>query len=144
MPNKRIIEYAIRACEDSPCEHKLAAVLYKGGSILRIASNNLKTLSYRKKYFQHGDPSRHAEMNAIHNIPRDVVSSCSLLVVRINKFKKIQSSKPCLACANALYDAGIKRVFYSSYSGEILKLDFDELKTGKYFKELLKDFREVI
>ena len=137
MPSKTIINRAINACKKSKCDHTLAAVLYKGGSVLRVACNDNKTLQYRKRYFAHGEPSRHAEMNVLHGMPRDVIVGCSMLVVRINKRNQIMSAKPCHACAMALYDSGVRRVYYSSYSGEILKLDFGELLNGNYSKEYL-------
>ena len=140
MPSRTIINYAKKACKESTCEHQLAAVLYKSSAIIRISPNENKTLAYRKKYFHHGEPSRHAEMNVIHGIPRDVIARCSLLVVRVNKKGELTSAKPCIACARALYDAGIKRVFYSSYSEDILKLDFNELLLGAYKKEDYNEF----
>jgi tRNA(Arg) A34 adenosine deaminase TadA len=135
MPSLSIIKKAKNACLKSSCEYTLAAVLYKGGAVIRVACNENKTISYRKKYFSHGEPSRHAEMNVIHGIPRDVISKCSLLVVRLDKKGNMKSAKPCIACAYALYDSGIKKVFYSNYSGEIMKLDFSELVNGNYSKE---------
>lgn len=140
MPSKQIIKQAFQACKNSNCEHTLAAVLYKGGSSIRVCPNNNKHIAYRKKYFAHGEPSRHAEMNAIHGVPRDVVSKCSLIVVRLDKNNVLRSAKPCLACATALFDSGIKKVYYSSYSGEILKLDFNELIYGNYCKEYYLDY----
>lgn len=139
MPSKNVIKYAINACSKSLCDHTLAAVLYKGGAVIRVACNENKTIQYRKKYFSHGEPSRHAEMNVLHGIPRDVVTKCSLLVVRVNKNGEILSAKPCLACANVLIDSGIRRVYYSSYSGDILKLNFEELLMGSYSKEYVNN-----
>ena len=136
MPSKNIIKSAINACKKSSCEHTLAAVLYRGGSVIRACPNENKSLAYRKKYFFHKEPSRHAEMNAIHGIPRDVIAKCSLLVIRLDRQNNLKSAKPCIACARALYDSGIKKVYYSSYSGEILKLDMNEIYTGNYTKEL--------
>lgn len=138
MPSKYIIRRTIAACKKSSCEQTVAAALYKGGSVIRVCPNENKTISYRKKYFFHGEPSRHAEMNAIHGIPRDVISKCSLLVIRIDKNHNLKSAKPCIACAKALLDSGIKKVYYSSYSGHILKLDLKEVSTGNYTKELIK------
>jgi cytidine deaminase len=140
MPSKLIIKSAMIACKKSSCEHTLAAVLFKGGSIIRACPNENKALAYRKKYFEHGEPSRHAEMNAIHGIPRDVISKCSLLVIRLDKKNQLKSAKPCRACAKALYDSGIKKVFYSSYSGEIVKLDLNEIVNGNYTKELFCNY----
>jgi tRNA(Arg) A34 adenosine deaminase TadA len=141
MPSKRIVEFAINGCKKSLCEHKIAAVLYKGGSVIRIACNNKKTIQYRKKYFAHGTPSRHAELNVIHSIPKDVLSQCSMLVIRVDNKGALQSAKPCEACAWSIYNSGMKKVFYSSYSGEIIKLNFDELINGKYTKEYFGDYQ---
>ncbi len=143
MPSKIIIDKAVTACKNNSCEYKVAAVLYKGGSVIRIAQNNEKYIQYRKKYFDHGEPTRHAEINAIHSIPRDVISGCSMLVVRLDSKNRIRSAKPCIACAKSLYNSGIKRVFYSSYSGEILKLDFDELINDNYNKEDFCNFKRL-
>ena len=135
MPSKTIIRHALAACEKNTGEHRLAAVLYKGGAVIRVATNNLKAIGYRRKYFDHDEPSRHAEMNAIHGIPRDVIEGCSLLVVRIDRYGALKSAKPCRACAMALYDSNIKKVFYSSYSGEILKLNIKDAYNENYKKE---------
>ena len=141
MPSKRIIESVIKACDKSDCEHKMAACLYKGGSILRISNNQIKTIQYRKKYFSHATPTRHAEINCIHGVPRDVIARCSMLVIRIGNNKELRSAKPCLACVNAIYDSGIRKVYYSSYSGKIEKLNFEDLLLGIYKKEIFKNFQ---
>ena len=140
MPSQRIIDHAIKASYHSTCEHKLAAILYKGGAVLRVVCNCSKTMGYRKRYFFHGEPTRHAEMNAIHMIPRDVLAKCSLVVVRVDRNGELKSAKPCKACALSLRDAGVKKVHYSSYSGEILKLHFNELD-HEYTKERYQDFQ---
>lgn len=144
MPSKEIIKRAIKVCQENPGEYKMVAILYKGGSIIRIAQNNDKYIQYRRKYFDHGEPSRHAEMNAIHSMPRDVISGCSMLVMRLDSKDRIKSAKPCLACAKALCDSGIKKVFYSSYSGKILKLDFKNVHNKAYVKEHFCDFNDYI
>jgi hypothetical protein len=140
VPSKTIINAAKKACSKSCCEHTLGAVLYKGGGILRICCNVNKHMSYRRKYFEHGFPTRHAEMNVIHQIPRDVLEKCSVMVIRLNKKGEIKSAKPCIACALSLYHSGVKHVYYSSYSGEILKLDYRELLSGNYQKEYVYNY----
>lgn len=140
MPNKTIIQYAINACKKSTCEHRVSAIIYRGGSVIRVKHNENKTIGYRRKYFAHGDPTRHAEMSCMHGMPKDVMAKCSMLVLRIDKKGELKSAKPCLACVRALYDSGIKKVYYSSYSGEIIKLDFNELLSGNYKKEYHVDF----
>ena len=142
MPNSSIIRKAFYACEHNNHDMRLAAVLFKGGSVLRVATNSKKHINYRKKYFAHGEPSRHAELSAIHAIPRDVLSGCSLLVVRLDRRGNIKSAKPCVACANALYDAGVRKVWHTSYSGEIVKFNFNELNNENYYKENYKEFVE--
>lgn len=137
MPSKKIIEYAIKQANSSEGEFRLAAVLYKGGSVLRIVSNSPKRLGYRQKFFWHGEPSRHAELSAIHAIPRDVITKCSLLVVRVNRAGELTSAKPCEACAMALHNAQIKKVYYSSYDGTIKKFDLNQINFDNYTKETL-------
>ena len=135
MPNKNLTEYARRHAINGSGEYKLAALLYKGGAILRIACNSHKSLGYRRKYFWHGDATRHAELNAIHAVPRDVIEGCSLLVVRVNAKGEFTSAKPCFACAKALYDSNIRRVHYSNYDGDIVKLDLVNIDFNNYEKE---------
>lgn len=140
MPNSTIIKQAFNACAHQDHDMQLAAVLFKGGSVLRIATNSKKYIRYRKKFFSHGEPSRHAELSAIHAIPRDVLNGCSLLVVRLDRKGNIKSAKPCSACAKSLYDAGVKKVWHTTYSGEIVKFNFQELLDGNYEKESFRNY----
>lgn len=135
MPSKMIVKEAVKHAKNGEGEYKLAAVLYKGGSVLRIACNSHKALGYRRKYFWHGDATRHAEMNAIHGIPRDVIQGCSMLVVRVNANGELVSSKPCGACAKMLVDSDIKKVYYSNYDGRIVRLDLNTIDFKNYEKE---------
>lgn len=135
MPSEAIFKYALEQCSKSQCDHKLSAVLYKGGAIIRCAYNTLQTINYRKGYFTHGEPSRHAEMNALHGVDRKVINGSSMLVVRLDKNGNLKSAKPCYACGRALYDAGVRKVFYTSYNGTIKKLNFSEYLNGTYEKE---------
>lgn len=136
MPSTTIITTAIKKAMQADGEFRLAAVLYKGGAILRVTCNSPSPLAYRKKYFWHGDPSRHAELNVIHNIPRDIVTQCSMLVVRVNSAGELTSAKPCEACVRALQNANIKKVYYSSYSGNIERLDLHSINLDSYAKEM--------
>jgi tRNA(Arg) A34 adenosine deaminase TadA len=123
MVNKRVIQLGIKVALQSEEDFKVGAVLYKGGSIIRFEPNSNSYLGYRKKYFKHDRPTRHAELSTIHKVPRDILASCSILVVRVNKKGEVTCAKPCPACYRALVESGIKNIYYSDYNGDILKLD---------------------
>ena len=134
MVNKRVLKLAIEAAKSSEEEFKVGAVLYKGGSIIRIEPNSKSYLGYRKKYFAHKYPTRHAELSAIHQVPRDILENCSILVIRVGKRGDLTCARPCPACYRVLIESGIKSIYYSDYNGEILKLD-KNLPFETYTKE---------
>lgn len=121
MPAKHIVKEAIRVANKSKHEFRVGAVLYKGGSIIRASFNTKQYINYRRKNFIFV-PTRHAEMACMHLMPLDVLNDCSMLVVRVSKANTITCAKPCSACLSAMLNAGIKKIFYSDYDGEIVKL----------------------
>ena len=46
-----------------------------------------------------------------------------MLVIRINKKKELVSAKPCKACLAAIKQAGISKVYYTDYQGNIQKIN---------------------
>lgn len=84
-----------------------AVVLGNGGRVLAKACNNY-------------DNGYHAEVRAIKRIPHDARSSATeIIVVRAKRAQKWGLSKPCSACAQAIRDAKIKVVYYST-DGDVL------------------------
>lgn len=84
-----------------------AVILATGGRVLAKACNNY-------------DNERHAEVRAIKRVPHDAMDSISeLIVVRARKSQKFGLSKPCAECTQAIKDANIKVVYYST-DGDVL------------------------
>jgi tRNA(Arg) A34 adenosine deaminase TadA len=129
MVNKRVVEIGVRAASESKEDFRVGAVLYKGGSIIRHEPNSGSYLGYRRRFFNHDRPTRHAELSVVHKVPRDILENCNILVVRVNKKGELTCAKPCPACYKVLVESGIKNIYYSDYNGEIKKLskniDFD-------------------
>lgn len=62
---------------------------------------------------------RHAEVQALQNVQK----ADTLLIVRIRRGdKKLSMSRPCDKCLKYLRDKGVKKVWFSNWSGEIEKM----------------------
>ena len=87
--------------------HKIGAVLVKGGAVVASACN----LAERFK---------HAETRVLINRDGRDLSGSTLYVARLNG----RVSKPCEHCMASAYDAGVKKVVFTGFSGttETLKL----------------------
>lgn len=133
MPSTRIINTAIQKAKESQLEFRVGAVLYKGSSILRASENTIKYIGYRKKYFPF-TPTRHAEVAVMHQVPRDILRGCSILVIRLDRDDRLTCSKPCLACFLSMKEAGISKAYYTDYNGVMQKLDFS-IKVPDYRKD---------
>jgi tRNA(Arg) A34 adenosine deaminase TadA len=136
MPAKNILNTAIKYALQSEEDYRVAAVLYKGGAILRCAANSIKFIGYRKNIFPF-EPTRHAEVSVIHNMPRDVSAKCSLLVVRVSKEGTLVSAKPCKACFEAIQQACISKLYYSNYEGDIIKINPLKVNIEEWKKETI-------
>lgn len=134
MPNKSIVRVAHTVALQSEHLMKVGAVLFKGGSIFRIACNSTKPSSMSLKYNEHG--TRHAEVNVINNVPDEVLKGLSLLVVRVGRTGTLTCAKPCSTCFKVLLDKGIKRVYYTNYEGQVVKLSLQYVED--YKKEIRK------
>jgi tRNA(Arg) A34 adenosine deaminase TadA len=68
-------------------------------------------------------PSVHAEMKAIHIAKKCVKNfkKCVLIVVRYNREGKLVNSYPCFFCLELIKLSGIKTIYYSNESGELVK-----------------------
>jgi len=134
LPSSRIIKTAIKTALDSKHEFTVGCVVYSGSTIIKTACNTSQYLGYRKNLFLY-IPTRHAELNAIHGVEREVLKQASVLVVRVDRKGKLVSAQPCSACLKGLIKAQIRRVYYSNYQGEIVRLDLDNVDLKTYEKE---------
>lgn len=83
-------------------------------------------------------PGIHAEIDGLTkltplNTNRKRLIHINLIVVRISKKNKLQSSKPCIKCINALiYNSKkkgyhIKHIYYSDHNNNIIKSNLNTL-----------------
>ena len=96
-------------------QHRLGAVIAKGGRILSTGFNEIRYDKYLDK------STRHAEEAAIIRVLRNgnchsLVGS-DLFVTRFTPAGSIRLSKPCSRCLHLIRSVGIRRVYYSTDSG---------------------------
>lgn len=99
------IHLAIRAAlKARHRNHRLGAILIKGGNIISVGWN----ISFK-----------HAEHMAIDRAWRSDIEGCTIMVVRVRKNGSLGMAKPCETCMARLIDAGIKKVIYSTNDGQL-------------------------
>lgn len=99
--------------------HKMGCVIAKGGKILGIGYNALKTHPKSPHPFK----SIHAEFMAFINADKNI-KGATAYVFRQQKNGQLAIAKPCAACWQFLVDSGVKEVVYSfegSFKKESLK-----------------------
>lgn len=118
---------------------KVGAVLFKGSSVIKAECNTTQYIGYRQADSNNRlfgiTPTRHAELNALHNVREDVLRGADLLVVRVTKLGDIRSAKPCPACMASVVRAGIRKVYYSTDDGTIESLTISALDVAKYIQD---------
>lgn len=126
--NKKFFRLASLASELStyPTYH-IGAAIISSRKIVSVGTNRWRTHTKQKKYtpYRYLDPydvdvdvSRcHAEMDAIIKAGRTDLSGASIYVYRQDKNGDLANCKPCGACMQAIKEAGIKQVFYTSKDG---------------------------
>jgi hypothetical protein len=88
------------------------------------------------------DPGIHAEHNALTKLKplkiKKQLESVNLLVIRLSKSNKIQSSKPCSNCIKIIdvipekKGYKIKNIYYSDNEGNIIKTNLNNLKNEEH------------
>lgn len=110
-----IKEQARSLCRKSehPAFHHGAIVFNKGKPIGQGWNG---TQTNGRLYQKYGYKSTHAECAALKNVDK----ADTILVVRIRREdNELSCSKPCPKCMKFLKDKGIKKIFFSNWSGEI-------------------------
>lgn len=88
------------------------AVIARGGRVLAVASNTV---------LKQGDPTCHAEMNAIR------IAAKKLRSPFLDGADIFSTTEPCPMCFSAIHWARIARVFYSTGIPDVKRLGFNEL-----------------
>ena len=126
IPNNRELRYFEQAAKESyQSVHEKAmidAVIVKGNYIAGRGYNKAKThpkqwrLDRMTGYFgQYGHI--HAEVAALINSGRIDLDGAEVFVYREDKKGNKANCKPCVSCARALKDAGVKHIYYTNSNG---------------------------
>lgn len=110
--------YLARAKALGNChEFHITALLIRGKSIIKITTNSKKTHPKFERKYRSGKSahSLHAEMALVSSIrPGDTVE-----VYRWLADGTATMSRPCIHCQKALRNAGIKKVTYTDWDGNL-------------------------
>lgn len=126
--NAKFFRLASLASETStyPKLH-IGAAIVAGRKLVSVGANKWRTHTKQKKYTPYRydtdweadeDVGRcHAEMDAIIKAGRTDLAGASIYVYRKDMNGNLANCKPCGACMQAIKEAGIKDVFYTSKEG---------------------------
>jgi len=134
MPLSTIIDKLHYKALDSIIDHKLAAAIISHNKILgRPYCNTPKNIPYIKQ-----EGTTHAEINAIlhyksnkiaqhkidrflqHKVDRLAQHKVDILVIRVNRYNQRCNARPCYNCLLTMQKMGIRRVYYSVSSTDIV------------------------
>lgn len=89
--------------------HKHGCIIVKNGIIISSGFN--MRFSQDKQKTCSDISSLHAEMSAIRNCNKQLISDSDLYIVRVGS--ALRYSKPCKVCEKKIVKSGIKNVYYS-------------------------------
>lgn len=116
------IKAAIKAAEDSTYyPFRVGAVIFKGSRILSTGHNGVRSSNIHPRYKNYQE-SLHAEQAALLNLDWTRLSRCSILIIRLNMSGNLSMAKPCPMCSKLLSYVGIRKIYFSTSSGEIIRL----------------------
>jgi deoxycytidylate deaminase len=107
---------AAKAAKRSPfVQHRLGAVVVKGGRILSTGYNEVRYTS------ELGKPTLHAEQAAILKLLKqrrlsDLVGA-DLYVTRFTPGGRVGLARPCADCQSLIASVGIRQTFYTTNGG---------------------------
>jgi deoxycytidylate deaminase len=117
----KFVALAQKIAEKSLHQFRIAAVIVQGNRILSIGINSYKTHPQQiNPYTKKTGDSIHAELDALLSSRTDI-SGATIYVVRIKRNRSLGLARPCSRCQYLLSAAGIKKVVFTTDSGEILE-----------------------
>lgn len=133
-----------KALNSTSCvQNKHIACLIKGDKIFSIGVNKC----IKKIHFgdQIAKSTVHAETNAVLQSDLRSTKGMDILIIRVNKSKKLQNSRPCNSCIDKLKKHGIRKAYYSNNHGEIVwefidKMPKIHVSSGNLFLNKMKMF----
>ena len=107
------------------------AFAYKKNKLLAIGQNDMNCPDARSVKFFHRFnvdvkyPSRHAEIDAIDKMwgRVHIDSSIKFVVLRLNNAGNLCNSRPCNRCHEILYALGIKKIYHSTPTNDIILME---------------------
>lgn len=109
------IAYSLIPTPRPRCFH-LAGIFLKGKP-LAIAANRDITHPRSLKYNYFAGVKTHAELLSIIRGRRENYSGCEIVVLRIDRNKKLNMSRPCEGCFDAIKQLNFKSLFYTNKNG---------------------------
>lgn len=103
---KRFLEVAYQESLKVEGNHRLGAVLVRGGKIISKGRNNYCN-------------QMHAEVSTLGRAWKSERVGCDLFVVRCRKNQRFGMSKPCPNCTAFIKDSGVKRVFFTDNDSNV-------------------------
>lgn len=101
------------AAKSNHRQHRMAALLMKGGKVIDVHENN---------------DHIHAEHAVLNRAWRSGANGTTLVVIRIKASGKLGMAKPCQICQARMASAGVKKVIYTNDAGsvEVLRIEKKE------------------
>ena len=120
---ERVIEfaYATEGARNHRCHH--VAAIFKKNFILSLGINSAKTHPQIKKHDYPSNARLHSELAAAIKGGLEDYSEYSMFVLRINRNKNLDFSRPCKHCRSMLEQLNFKRVYFTDRLGKILELN---------------------
>jgi tRNA(Arg) A34 adenosine deaminase TadA len=102
---------------------------------------NNKIYSYGINRYLKNNQTIHAEINIFEKLKKHIKLLCGydIIVIRINKNNILRNSRPCNNCIIKLKKFGIRRIFYSNNSGDVVyeylnDMQFNHISSGNRWK----------
>ena len=101
-------------------QHRMGAVIVKGGRIIAFGHNKLRPSKELKTETIHAEED--AVLQAIRNTGLSVLAGSKIYITRYTKGGSVGLSKPCNRCMGLLYSVGVKQVHYSTDDGSTVTM----------------------
>jgi hypothetical protein len=145
-----VTKEAIRIFHLVCVEILITLLVYLKGKTADLKKINILSFGFNMTGdYSKNDPGIHAEHDAINRLKplhrKKHLHNVNILVIRISKNNKLQSSQPCANCIETMKRLPekkgyrIRNIYYSNENGEILKsnlknLEKEELHYSRFFR----------
>lgn len=121
----KFFKHAIKEIQNHPDRNNLlsihCAIIVRGGNIISIGINKPKRNRFSDRYVNYENRTIHAECEAIRKARRKTdLRGTKMFVARLSKKTgEATMSRPCEHCQQMIKEYGIKKVVYTTNSGNI-------------------------